>query len=901
MEVGRRLGHFKIIGSLGRGGMGEVWRARDSVLGREVALKTLPREFVQDAERLARFEREARLLAAVSHPNIGAIYGLEKHDEERFLVLELIEGETLAERLYGGALPVVDALKVALQLAEALEAAHEKGVVHRDLKPSNIKITPDGKIKVLDFGLAKALAREGDNARTATTYRDATEAGAILGTAAYMAPEQARGEQADARADTWAFGCVLYEMLTGKGTFDGPTAPDMLANVLRAEPDWQRLPPNLHPRVRYLLERCLEKQPRNRYAAMSDARVEIEKVLADPAGALAAPGTRAARPSVAPWATATIAAAVVAAIAGGASLWSSGRSTAPLVVRFNDPLIREPNSATLQVPLVDISRDGTRVAYAAVLPGEIFVRDLDDPEPRAVLNLPGIVPSAPRFSPDGEWLAYVQGPAPYSVRTVPVTGGTPQTAVDRLNALPHGLDWRGPSTLVFVQPEGIVQVPIKGGEPLLIVPTAEGEAFSGVHLLPGDDEVLFTVTTATGPARWDAGRVVRQSLRTGARREVWRGGSDARYVASGHLVYAQGKSLWAVPFDPSADEVTGSSVAMIENVTRAPGEAVSDTAQYAVSDNGTLAYLDVTSSRARRDLAWVKRDGTAERIPIPPDDFTYARISPDGTRVALVRGGGLTQEARIGTLDLRTLNLSWFAFEFEADAPIWSGDGTRLYFRRIVASASAPLRTFIYSVAAGGGTPELVAGTPADFTYMFPTGLTPDGQTMLLLDSTKPDDFGLATLTLANGTFRRLFDGSVSALAPNGAWIAYHERAPEGTRLNMRPFPDVQLRLTPVGAGMNPVFSRSSDELFYFDGSGLSFRTVEYEPSLGIGPAQELFRGAYWYGVNGPGGGGGRAWDPHRDGDRFLMITVPSESNAAAQLQVVVNWSEELRQRAPAR
>jgi serine/threonine-protein kinase len=903
LEAGRRLGHFTIIGSLGRGGMGEVWRARDSVLGREVALKTLPREFVQDAERLARFEREARLLATVSHPNIGAIYGLEQHDEERFLVLELIEGETLAERLYRGALRVTDALKLALQLAEALEAAHEKGVIHRDLKPSNIKITPDGRLHVLDFGLAKALSRDGPSPHTLTIHSDATAHGAILGTPAYMAPEQARGEPAGVRADVWAFGCVLYEMLTGKGTFDGRTGPEMLANVLRAEPDWQPLPLNMHPRVRDLLERCLEKEPRNRYAGISDARVDIEKVLVDPTGALVAPGTRAARPASLRWAAATIAVAVVAAVAVGVSLWSSSDATDAPVVRFDEPLRVEPNQAVLDVPLIDISRDGTRVAYATG--GGIFVRDLDDPEAHALQSVTGF-PTMPRFSPNGEWLAYMQGPGPYALKIVPLTGGAPQTVVRELAAPALGLDWTESGTLVFVQPEGIVQVPIEGGELKVIVRAGEGEAFGGARLLPDGDAVLFTVTSAHGAGRWDAGQVVMQSLATGERRVVWRGGSDARYVTSGHLVYAQGSELRAVPFDAGTGEVSGSYFTVIEGVTRALSEgAFSDTAQYAVSDGGTLVYLDVPGASARvpqRGLAWVNRDGTPEPISVQPDDYTFARVSPDGEHFALVVGDGFgARGSNIWIFDVRTATLRQLTFTQLDDAPVWSLDSKRLYFRRSATS--------IHVVDAGGGTPELV--TESSTGFVLPSDLSRDGQTMLLVevpraDSPRPNGTGIATLTLGDRALRMLFDDpraqNLPSFAPNGAWIAYQEDSPEGgVRLNIRPFPEVQRARTPIGAGMHPVFSQDGTELFYFDGGGLSVASVEYGASLRVGSSRPLFRGSYWYGVGGIDGARGRAWDPSPDGERFLMITMPSESEAAARLHVVVNWSQELRQRAPTR
>ena len=295
---GKRIGTFEILSPLGRGGMGEVWRARDSKLGREVAIKTLPEEFAKDEQRLVWFEREARLLASLNHPNIAAIYGLEEDNGTRFLVLELVEGDTLADRLKRGAIPVEESLKLALQIAEALEAAHEKGVIHRDLKPGNIKVTPDGKIKVLDFGLAKAFAGDGADAnlsQSPTLSMAATQQGVILGTAAYMSPEQARGQEVDKRGDIWAFGVVLFEMLTGRGTFDGGTVSDVLAGVLRADPDWNGLPPHLHPRIQFLLERCLEKESRDRYGDISDARVDVQRVLADPDGVTGTPVGKVAR------------------------------------------------------------------------------------------------------------------------------------------------------------------------------------------------------------------------------------------------------------------------------------------------------------------------------------------------------------------------------------------------------------------------------------------------------------------------------------------------------------------------------------------------------------------------------------------------------------------------------
>jgi eukaryotic-like serine/threonine-protein kinase len=905
LEVGSRLGHFSILGLLGRGGMGEVWRARDSVLGREVALKTLPREFAQDPERLARFEREARLIAAVSHPHIGGIYGLEQHAEERFLVLELIEGETLADRLFRGALPITEALKLALQLAEALEAAHDKGVIHRDLKPANIKITPDGKLKVLDFGLAKALMRDADAAQTVTAQRDPTEVGAILGTPAYMAPEQARGEPAGVRADVWAFGCVLHEMLTGRGTFDGRTASDVLANVLKAEPDWQRLPQDLHPRIRYLLERCLEKEPRNRYVGIADARVEIEKALADRGGVAGSTVSAAqdARRSTVRLIAAAVAAMLVAAAAGTASIWSMNRSTnAEAVVRFSEPLAEAPvSSALLQISLVDISPDGKRVAYATGT--RIFIRDLNDAEAHPLQDVAGIL-TQPRFSPDGRWLLYLEGPAPYSLKMIPVGGGSPKTVVSGIEDTAYNPEWAGPDSLLIVLAAGLTQVWIEGGMSRLVVPSVEGEQIGSPHLLPGGDRVLFTVTSGDGARRWDAGEVVVQSLGTGERHVVLRGGSDARYAASGHLVYARGSALFAVPFDLARAEVTGESATVIERVTRGRGDdPLTDTAQYAISNGGTLVYVDfAASSTLPRGLAWVGRDGKAEPIAVAPADFTYARVSPDGASAALVVGHFLDagRNPDIWVLDLKTQSLRQLTFDFVADSPVWSPDGRRIYFRGRGRGGSAD-RTAIYAVTPEGGDPELIAAGSGDFVFALPYAVSADGQTLLVTKTRSFASVGIGMLTLRDRQFGEVLHTGPRQInpsyEPNGAWIAYEDQG----QLDLRPFPDVQRTRVPVGAGQHPVFSRDGAELFYFYAGGIAAASVELAPNVQVGASRTLFRATYWYGGNGPDGTFGRAWDPHPDGNRFLIILAPDESDAPARLHVVVNWFEELEQRAPKR
>ena len=385
MKPGTQLGSYEILSALGKGGMGEVWRARDQKLGREVAIKTLPEEFAKDEERLARFEREAKLLASLNHPNIAAIYGLEEDNGIRFLVLELVEGDTLAQRLKRGAIPVEESLTLALQIAEALEAAHEKGVIHRDLKPANIKVTPEGKVKVLDFGLAKAFAGDGSDvnlSQSPTLSMQATQQGVILGTAAYMSPEQARGQEVDKRADVWAFGVVLFEMLTGRGTFDGGTVSDVLAGVLRADPDWKGLPPHLHPRIQFLLERCLEKESKDRYGDISDARVDIQKVLADPDGVIIQPvadiGQASPRPML-PWALVTLGLVAFASVA----VWNLKPEPSPEpkpVSRFSFLLPAGQIFTGWVRPLVAVSPDGTQFVYVA--DQQLYLRNLDEMDAR---------------------------------------------------------------------------------------------------------------------------------------------------------------------------------------------------------------------------------------------------------------------------------------------------------------------------------------------------------------------------------------------------------------------------------------------------------------------------------------------------------------------------------------
>jgi serine/threonine-protein kinase len=938
LTSGTTLGVYRISGLLGKGGMGEVYRARDEKLARDVALKILPPEFASDPDRVARFGREARILASLSHPNVAGIHGLEESGETRFLVLELIEGETLAERITRP-LSIEQALRIALQIATALEAAHAKGIIHRDLKPGNIKVAPDGTVKVLDFGLAKAygpaVAGDADLSHSPTLSINATAHGVILGTAGYMSPEQARGEEVNKQADIWAFGCILFEMLTGRQTWSGRSITDIIASLVAREPEWTRLPAGLHPRVRFVLERCLEKDPADRYREIADARLEIAKALVDPQGAPSAVVVRDTRWSMGMRVGIGVAMLALILASAAAAWFLKPAPVRPPVARFTQSLpasYTQPGIAPY--PILAISRDGTR--WAIGVTSQLHVRNLDETETKVVQGISAQGVISPTFSPDGMWLAYVEAPSTTSItglaiRRLPVTGGTPQTVVpltttSSVEAI-MGVDvaWDERNMLTWVQPEGIMQVSANGGMPELVVKPLDGERLASPQILPGGNAIMFTATKGTGAGRWDAGEIVIQPLGSDERTVVWRGGHHARYVPTGHIVYVQGTTLFALPFDLGRLSVTGGQTPVLDGLPLLGAIPVaSDTAQFSVSDTGSLIYLTggapfvatVGSGAPPRTLAWLDRKGAETAIRIRPDDYTMARISPDGRKVALVVGNavGTGTSTDIWVYDFATENARQLTFDkADDDGPVWSSDSSRLYFRSF--QDGDEMHGGVFSVPADGGTPTRVAMS-TDFPYALPWSLSPDGRTVALVSARTLTEVDLATLDLqGKDAFRVILKGpppvlSEPVIAPNGQWLAYLQASPNGqSEIDLRPFPEVTRQRYPVGMGGHPTFSRDGSELFFFDGQGLSVVPVSYAPSLRIGAVQQLFRGQYWYGVNGLSGGLGRAWDIDPRSGRFLMIRLPgavtTSSNEAPpppiRLNVVLNWLDELKQRVPSR
>ena len=874
LSPGTRIGPYEISAPLGAGGMGEVYRARDSRLNRDVAIKTLPAAFAGDASRMARFEREAQVLAALNHPNIAAIYGLE----ERALVIELVEGATLAERIAQGPLPLDEALAVARQIAEALDAAHEKGIVHRDLKPANVKITPEGKVKVLDFGLAKAFEPEAAAAAGAnlthspTLTLEATRAGVILGTAGYMSPEQARGKPADKRADIWSFGVVLYEMLTGRSTFEGETVSDTLAAVLRADLDWSRLPAGTPPKVRRLLERCLERDPRRRLRDIGDALLELEQPDEPaPAPTVAAPESSPLR-RLLPWSLA----AILAIAAGWGWLHTPSRPPRP-VTRWT---LAIPDLFT--VGAVNLSRDGTRVAYTSGPSNpHLVLRMLDQFESKPIPG--GERAFAPVFSTDGQWIVYGSGTA---VKKMPVTGGTSISISETANSFGYSWGDDGSIVLNMGADKGLARVPASGGapQPLTTPDKNKGEtSHRWPQVLPGSKAVIFTIGAG---GSWDGARIAVLDLNARTWRVLVNAGTCGKYVPSGHLVYARGGTLFAVTFDVHRLQVTGAEVPVVEGVLTVNAVGFAD---YSFADTGLLIYTPGGQQQMASTLEWSDRKGARQPTAAPPQFYGGLRISPDGERVAAAISGSDFVQSDIWVYEFARGTLTRVTFEGINSAPTWSPDGKRIAFRSFRNE-----KNNIYVTPIDGSAPAQLLLTRD--TNVNPNSWTPDGKA-LLYTQTETDGRSHVWVAPVSGTgadgqpqeFLRtpLFSEINAQISPDGKWVAYQSNETGAPQIYVRPFPGpggkIQISTQPTST--NPRWSRSGRELFYRESTG-QFWVVQVQPGAAFhaGQPQPLVK---QLGV----------FDVAPDGQRFLLEKSPL-AVAGGKMMAVVDWFEELRRRA---
>ena len=893
MQAGSRLAHYDILEPLGKGGMGEVYRARDTKLGRDVAIKALPEEFTRDAERLARFQREAKLLASLNHPNIAAIYGIEEVNRSPFLILELVEGETLAERLSRGALPAEESLKFAIAIADALGEAHEKGIIHRDLKPGNIKITPDGKVKVLDFGLAKAFGGNESAAvasNSPTMSHAATMQGFILGTAAYMAPEQAKGRVVTRAADIWAFGCVLYEMLAGRPAFDGEDVSEILASVIKGTTSLHLLPADLHPNVRRVIGRCLEKDTKRRFRDIGDVQYELAEVLANPDMSTGMPengSAASARRSMAPWV-----AALAFAIVAGAAAWSL--KPAPVlkpgrIHRFGYELPQGRAFRNDGRRILASSPDGSRFVFNAT--GGLYLRSMDTAEANVI---PGTEEplTNPVFSPDGEWVAFWHGPD-RQLKKVLVTGGASVALGEATN--PFGISWSADNTIVFGQPDGVWRVSANGGKPPERILSAQpGEQVDSPQILPNGDSILFTTTRGKGPNRWDEAEIVVASLKNGGRKTLWRG-ADGRYIETGHLIYAVGEVLYAVPVDIRKVEAAGTQVPIADQVRRASNPTINaSSANYSISDQGTLVFIGghVLSERA---LALVDRNGVVDRLGSPPKAYISPRLSPDGKKIAVEtqeRGGSTIWVYDVaGTSEIRQLTLRG-----NNQRPIWTPNGQRITF---ASDQEGPMS--IYSQAAdGSGKPERLT-TAEQGTEHWPDSWSADGK-FLSYVVVKGSDSAIWILSAATGMSKLFADDKgiqrVSMFSPEGTAISYHSNEAGAFDVYVQPFPNGPKRRITTGGRSTPAWR--GNELFHAPGGGgtqLFFRTISVKDGLvEFGREQALPLPPFL-----TFGNGYRSYDVASDGKQFLLVLPASEASQDPQINIVLNWFEELKRRAPAR
>ncbi len=924
LASGTRLGPYEVLGLLGVGGMGEVYRASDTKLKREVAIKVLPEAFARDEARMKRFEREAQVLASLNHPNVAAIYGLEEAESPeaersgvaereavgagprgterwiRALVLELVEGPTLAERIASGPIPLEEAIRIATQIANGLEAAHEKAIIHRDLKPANVKLTKDGDVKILDFGLAKALEVEStpvENTNSPTLTR-ATQAGVLLGTAAYMSPEQAKGKSADRRADVWAFGVVLYEMLAGRRAFDGEDLSETLAFVLTKEPDWSALPAELPVPVRGLLTRCLTKDPKQRLQAIGEARIALDYAMGEAPETAVAP----ARTQSTFWP----ALAGAAFLALGATLWTLWPRPAlppPPPIRLSARLGADASLVTwvpYAGPAAVLSPDGALLAFVGEKgPGEapqLYVRRLEELEASPLPGTEGA--RSPFFSPDSQWIAFfAQG----NLKKVAVTSGATVTLCEARNERGGGA-WAEDGTIVFALFEatggGLSRVSSAGGTPeILTNPADAGEvAHRSPQALPGG-RVLYTAFATAGG--YDDATIVAQPLPSGPKKILLRGGYQGRYVPSGHIVYIREGTLFATAFDLDRLEVTGEPVPAVEGVTS------NLEAQFAVSDRGSLVYLPGPGVGTDLSIDWMDSAGKPRPLRAVRGDYGNPRFSPDGSRLALdVRDGS---QSDVWVYEWERDTPSRLTFDPGVDTrPIWTPDGTRITFASDRADKRVP--NLYWQRADGTGEVERLTESK---NPQYPASWHPSGRFLAFFEGSPKASADLHILPIEGSEAAGWKPGNATVFlstafaemnpefSPDGRWLAYQANASGKMEVYVRPFPGPGgVWQVSTESGANPIWSRTRRELFYctvdqrimvasYTGDGDKFRAEKprlWSEGRFAAPLITKFL------------------DLHPDGERFAAVTTPQAQSLTKQDEVVfiLNFFDYLRRIAPA-
>lgn len=884
LKPGSTLGPYEIRARLGAGGMGEVYRARDPRLNRDVAIKILPEAFLLDRNRISRFQREAHVLASLNHPNIAAIYGLEEQNGLSGLVLELVEGPTLADRIALGPIPPDEAVAIARQIAEALEVAHERGIIHRDLKPANVKVTDDGIVKVLDFGLAKVFTEDVSpvDLSQSPTVPKATDVGVIVGTAAYMSPEQAKGKAVDKRADIWAFGCVLFELLSGKRAFTGETLTDILAAVVRAEPNWNDLPVDTPSELHRLLRRCLTKDPKQRLRDIGDTKYELDNI-----SEVSGENVRTLGPvghGRRMWAL--VALLVIGALVAGWFIlrpFSSRGPTAPAVVRFSYNISSNPFGSGLGRNRIAISPDGTKFVYVA--DNKLYLRSLDSLETKEVPG--GGAARGPFFSPDGQWIAYMTAPA---IKKLPVNGGTPVFLCSAGDTV--GGSW-GPDNTILIGGvySGILRVSADGGKPETIVKPTPGLSYAHPQFLPDGRSFLYQRGKPGLPADIE---LVMRSLTSEEETVILRGGFGFRYLSSGHIVYATNRSanridLMAVAFDINSRRVTSAPVNLVSNVQLSIS---GNTPQFFVSDNGTLVYMPASSAQSTGTrLVAVSQAGQVSPIPAEPHDYSDPRVSSDGRFVAVHLQG---EQNDVWVTDVSRGTVVRISFDAgEDETPAWSPDGKYVAW---AGSRTDVLRGIFRRRSDGTGSEELIWKLE---NHAHVRDWTPDGRALVIEigDPYMGGDIWRLDLEGTPGAavyLKTQFNERSSRLSPDGHWLAYVSDESGRDEIYVQSFPQAGSKVqVSTGGGDQPVWSRDGHKIFFRSEGEIQEITFQPTSPPSVSKAQSLFTDTF----DNPQANGHTAYDIFPDG-RFLMIQQTSKTDTA-EIVVVVNWTEELKRLVP--
>jgi Tol biopolymer transport system component len=891
LPSGTRLGPYEILSPLGAGGMGEVYRARDTRLDRSVAVKVLP-EHLDSPEARERFDREARAISSLNHPHICVLHDVGHQGSTDYLVMEYLEGETLAKRIDRGPLPAAELLRIAIEIADALEKAHRQGILHRDLKPANIMLTKSGA-KLMDFGLAKATPIAVDLASSPTVSQPVpanarreplTAQGTIVGTFQYMAPEQIEGRETDARSDIFSFGAVLYEMATGRKAFEGKSQASLIAAILEREPPpISTLQPMSPPALDRVVKICLSKDPDDRFQTAHDLKLQLQWI--GEGGSQAGVPARVvlhgkARERLA-WAAAGLfLLTTIAALA----FWSLQPTLPRPVTRTVITLPPDQRLAGLEQPSVALSPDGNYLAYVAVQGGtqQLYLRAMDSLEARPISGTEGAV--NPFFSFDGQWLFFFTD---QKLKKVSLSGGAAVTLGDAMQ--PRGASSSSQGTIAFATAvSALQQVSDAGGASQPLTHLAKGEnSHRWPEFLPGGKAVLFSAALTS--SAWVNAQVAVHSVVTGERRNLVQPGTQPRYAVSGHLVYAQGGNLMAVPFDPQRLSVTGRAVSVVEGVLQ---NSLSGAAQYSLSATGSLVYVPGSIQSVQSALVWVTRDGTEQPLAAPARAYRVPRVSPDGRRVVLAID---EQETQLWLYDLSRETLTRMTFEGKSNqGPVWSPDGKRIAFQ---SNKEGPPNLFWQFTDGSGGLERL---TTSEYAQS-PNSWSSDGQLLAFVDVDSTTGFvAIWVLRLsdrkAQPFLRTSFNASGPRFSPDGRWLAYVSDESGHWEVYVQPYPGPGGKWQiSVDGGTEPVWNPNGRELFYRSGRKMMAVEISTQPGFTAGKPRVLFEGDYLLSpLTFPN------YDVSADGQRFLMFKRTEAGAAApAQINVVLNWTEELKRRLP--